>query len=533
MNIIKLVPFFITASAFASEVVPPECYKATSGNEWGANSSISIIAKCFIDFSGGGTIAFQGNHSGEPWGRFPGGWMTFTNIPEGYLFKPVQGEKHVLNVGDNMMLAYMGDTAAKHIEIYTGATPPPPPVKKYGSFHFTNKTGYHFISTLSSEDNQQNIEINGTDITSKSLIGKYEISVAPIKNDGKLIVINANQNPVAVEENKTVEISFSAKEVIASKIFYPYLETSALTDPTQPKPNGWLYPISKLVDLVPVGMYNVTLAFVLSDGKCGGDFYSQNYNSNLAQQIKDFQNSGGTIIASLGGANGPYIEEQFMDASRCKVAGENLEVTLAKAYKKFIDQYNIRYLDFDIEGSAISIMSQVDLRNKAIAILQNDSKYADVKISYTLPVLPTGVLDNSIELLKNSNLNKVNVDRINIMTMDYGGGFPADRMGDNAIMAAESLFKQITPLYPNATDKQLWNKIGLTPMIGYNDVRPEVFTLADAEQVYNYAQAKGIGLLSFWSVNRDQACESGNVSGVCSGIPTQKTFDFSRKFLGQ
>ncbi|WP_186644988.1 chitinase [Fluviispira vulneris] len=532
MNFLQFIPFIVSASAFAQQVVPPECYKAISRNAWGTNSTINILAKCTIDFTAGGTIAFKGDHTGTPWGTFPGGWMDFINIPEGYLYKPSTNDSHILNNGDTLILEYSAKTAATHIALYTGANPPPPPVPTYGVLQFTNSTGYNFTAHLNNEDNPQDIVINGTDLTEKTLVGKYYISIPPLNNNGKIFVITAEPNPVILAENQTVNVSFSAKEIVANKIFFPYIETSALTDPTQPKPNGWLYPFSKLSDLVPIGIYNVTLAFVLSDGKCGGDFYSQNYNANLKEQISAFQASGGRVIASLGGANGPYIEEQFI-GNHCNVPGEHKEVTLAKAYEKFIDKYNIRYLDFDIEGSAISNTSQVDLRNKAIAVLLNNPKYADVKISYTLPVLPTGVLENSIHLLKNANTNKVVVDRINIMTMDYGAEFPPNRMGDNAIQAAESLHKQITPIYPNASSTELYNKIGITPMIGYNDVRPEVFTLADASQVYIYAQTKGIGLLSFWSLNRDHACESGTVSGVCSGIPTQQPFDFAKKFLGQ
>ena len=73
--------------------------------------------------------------------------------------------------------------------------------------------------------------------------------------------------------------------------------------------------------------------------------------------------------------------------------------------------------------------------------------------------------------------------------------------------------------------------IGLTPMIGQNDVRPEVFTLDDARAVLAFAQEKQIGMLSMWSVARDQACPNGGtyVSPTCSGI-TQTQWDFMNIF---
>jgi chitinase len=120
---------------------------------------------------------------------------------------------------------------------------------------------------------------------------------------------------------------------------------------------------------------------------------------------------------------------------------------------------------------------------------------------------------------------------VNIMTMDYGSAGPPDKMGENAINAGNSLFRQLKTLYPTKTDAQLWSMIGLTPMIGQNDVRPEVFTLDDARAVLAFAQEKQIGMLSMWSVARDQSCPGGAsyVSPVCSGI-TQTQWDFMNIF---
>lgn len=41
-------------------------------------------------------------------------------------------------------------------------------------------------------------------------------------------------------------------------------------------------------------------------------------------------------------------------------------------------------------------------------------------ISYTLPVLPTGLTPNGVALLANAVQRGVRVDVVNIMTMDYG-----------------------------------------------------------------------------------------------------------------
>jgi chitinase len=64
-------------------------------------------------------------------------------------------------------------------------------------------------------------------------------------------------------------------------------------------------------------------------------------------------------------------------------------------------------------------------------------------------------------------------------------------------------------IYTGLTTAQLWSMVGITPMIGINDGATtrnpsEQFKPADATAVTQFAQTNGIGLLSFWAINRDQ-----------------------------
>ena len=45
--------------------------------------------------------------------------------------------------------------------------------------------------------------------------------------------------------------------------------------------------------------------------------------------------------------------------------------------------------------------------------------------------------------------------------------------------------------------------IGITPMIGLNDVLTERFTLQDAQQLTDFAIENNVKELSMWSANRD------------------------------
>ncbi|KAH6569822.1 hypothetical protein BASA60_008018 [Batrachochytrium salamandrivorans] len=108
------------------------------------------------------------------------------------------------------------------------------------------------------------------------------------------------------------------------------------------------------------------------------------------------------------------------------------------------------------------------------------------------------------------------------MAMDYGSGAApngATGMGGYAIASAQATRAQLQPIFPSAT-------IGITPMIGQNDVRDEIFSLQDANQLLKFAQANSwISLLSFWSINRDTSVFSSALY-ASSGIK-QNMFDFA------
>ncbi|PRC48546.1 hypothetical protein C6A85_79295, partial [Mycobacterium sp. ITM-2017-0098] len=62
-----------------------------------------------------------------------------------------------------------------------------------------------------------------------------------------------------------------------------------------------------------------------------------------------------------------------------------------------------------------------------------------------------------------------------------------------------------------------WSQVGVTPMIGVNDVLTEVFTVADAQALENFARAKGMGMLSMWSLTRDNPGTLGQATNYASG----------------
>jgi hypothetical protein len=141
-------------------------------------------------------------------------------------------------------------------------------------------------------------------------------------------------------------------------------------------------------------------------------------------------------------------------------------------------------------------------------------------VQFTLPVLPSGLTSQAISLLQNAVANGINIGVVNVMTMDYGSFYDPSQMGQNAVSAMNATIQQLKTLYGAAkTDAQVRAMVGITPMIGLNDVSPEVFTLADASTLMSAAQANGIGFMSFWSSDRDRQCPTNSVlSSTCSGV---------------
>jgi hypothetical protein len=256
-----------------------------------------------------------------------------------------------------------------------------------------------------------------------------------------------------------------------------------------------------------------TLAFVQDGGGCmpkwGGVIPLA--DNHYLDQITALRNAGGDVILSFGGAAGLELAQGCSSVS-----------ALQAAYQQVITRYGFKWIDLDIEGAAIADTAANDRRNKALRGLQLANP--GLRVSYTLPVMPDGLTHYGLDLLTNAKTNGVRVDVVNVMAMDYG---PCIDMGQAAIDAARSTNTQMGQI-------GLVTKIGVTPMIGVNDVVCEVFRLDDADQLLSYAQANTfIGEIAFWSMNRDNGdCPgSGSASPKCSGL-SQSLYAFTNRLKG-
>ncbi|MDC8983457.1 cellulose binding domain-containing protein [Mycobacterium marinum] len=285
-----------------------------------------------------------------------------------------------------------------------------------------------------------------------------------------------------------------------------------------------LWPKFDYASAANAGIDDVTLGFIVTgaDGNPSwGTFYSLD-DPWITSAMAEMQQNGIDPTISFGGAANQPLAVSAPNAA-----------ALASDYKLVTDTYGIYKLDFDIEGAALYNVPALTNQAQAIAMLQAEQAAAGtpVQVSYTLPVMPTGLTSNGVQALQIAIDNGVDVGRVNIMTMDYFD--PSlqyeGRMGDYAIQAAESVHGQLMTLYPSMSSEDAWAMIKVTPMIGVNDDPSEVFTLADAEKLAAFADENNLGGLSMWSANRDFPGAVGQLSNTSSGV-SQQAWDFSEIF---
>ncbi|MGM0928766.1 MAG: chitinase [Actinomycetota bacterium] len=272
---------------------------------------------------------------------------------------------------------------------------------------------------------------------------------------------------------------------------------------------------------------SVILSFIVADPEesCApswGGFYGfdeAQATMDLDRRVARLADTGGHIGISFGGLLNKELSTSCTDP-----------VALKQAYSQVLERYNVDTIDLDIEGDNLADAAAGERRASVMAQLAAERAEAgqDLKIWLTLPVAPHGLTDDGIRTVEQMLAAKVPLAGVNLMTMDYGQSRQPDQsMLDASIQAARSTHVQLQAAYREAGlesgERTVWSKIGLTPMIGQNDVPGEIFTLDDAAGLNAFAAEVGIGRMSMWSLNRDATCSANygdvtKVSNSCSGV---------------
>jgi hypothetical protein len=304
----------------------------------------------------------------------------------------------------------------------------------------------------------------------------------------------------------------------------PASTTTTTRPPPTPGPGGLrvapyvdmgAFPTPSLTGIAQsTGLRGFSLAFVTSVGCRASWFNAFDPRQGFARgEIDGVRALGGDVTISFGGASGIELAQACTDVG-----------ALTAEYQAVVTAYQLRNVDFDIEGSAVAEPASISRRSTAIAALQRAN--AGLRVSLTLPVLPEGLTADGLNVVRSARDAGVDVSLVNVMAMDYSRN---GDYGSFAVQAAQSTFDQLKTLYPGRSDAQVWAMVGVTPMLGQND-DGHIYDQTDARQLVTFANGQHLGRLAFWELTRDRNACTGALF-QCTNIP-QAPFEFTGIFRG-
>ncbi len=307
--------------------------------------------------------------------------------------------------------------------------------------------------------------------------------------------------------------------------------TGLATSLTADAATSW--PAHVFAPYVDTGLSNTTLTTVASDygtkyfelafANGSGCQWSLPNQSGWQSQISALQAEGGDVSISFGGYT---VDSDGTDlGNQCSSAG-----AMATQVESVVTTMNVTHLDFDIESSEETNSTDFTRTAQALAQVRSwaSSTGRTLNISYTLPVLPSGLTSDGMNVLNAAQSSGFKPDIVNIMTMDYGTS--GTEMGTASNQALDAAAGQVASVFGESASAA-YAMLGNTPMIGQNDSPGEIFSLSDASAVESHAASEGIAMLSFWSEGRDNGGCPGqtSASSTCSGL-SQNSGAFTQVF---
>ncbi|WP_433172355.1 chitinase [Actinoallomurus sp. CA-150999] len=278
---------------------------------------------------------------------------------------------------------------------------------------------------------------------------------------------------------------------------------------------GWGNPQAPASVLSATGVKWLTLAFVLSDGGCNPKWDgSRSLTGSDKTAINSIRSAGGDVVVSFGGWSGNKLGEHCSSAS-----------ALAGAYQKVIDAYGLKAIDIDIESTEFS---NGTVQQRVIDALKTvKSKNSGIKEYITFGTTPSGPDSTGKSLINRGAKAGLAVDGWTIMPFDFGSH--SGSMGSVTTAAADGLKNAVKSAY-GYSDSVAYSHIGISSMNGKTDESDETVSTGDFQTILSYAKSHHIARLTFWAVNRDRKCGSGESAGdSCSGV-SQSAYAYSKIF---
>ena len=271
---------------------------------------------------------------------------------------------------------------------------------------------------------------------------------------------------------------------------------------------------------------DVVLAFVVAstDDACEpswGSYHGLDEAASaldLDRRIARLRQRGGDVIVSFGGVANDEL------ATGCTDPDE-----LAAAYQAVVTRYDLRTIDLDLEGAALTDPAAAARRATAIGTVQAAERDAgrSLDVWLTLPVSPAGLSADGVAAVDAFLGAGVDVAGVNVMAMDYAESRTAGTDFVTASLAAvDATQAQLVQAYGRTgttlTPAAAYARMGITPMIGQNDTLADRLDTAGAQQLVDGARDRGLIRFSMWSLNRDARC-GGNIdpliaNATCSGV---------------
>lgn len=379
------------------------------------------------------------------------------------------------------------------------------------------------VKSYSQEElnNTPNLDVNKLHAAGELVSFNGNVYVAQ-KSVQKVVPTDSNPWKVFIDWKGTKERVGMPKKPWPKHVYAPYVD----------------FTLNSLPDLAKLAkeqnINHFTMAFVVAKDAdtClptwGSAYDLQTYPQY--KKIKELRDAGGDIMLSVGGAN------NYPLAAACKNSED-----LSQMYYEIVDNLNLNVLDFDIEGTWVADQESIERRNIAVKSTQDkwEQEGRNVDVWYTLPILPTGLTGEGLNVLNDAKTKGVILAGVNVMTMDYGNSIcqstgmeDQNIHGTCATSAIDNMYYQLKDIYPEKSDKEINAMMGTTAMIGYNDVQGETFYLSDANLVFNHAKERELGMISIWSMMRDRPGIFGQVSPEHSGLTTSQAneYAFSKVF---
>jgi chitinase len=255
------------------------------------------------------------------------------------------------------------------------------------------------------------------------------------------------------------------------------------------------------------------LAFILANGTSCSPAWdgtaAVSSDTAVSAVVSAVRNAGGDVSISIGGYGGTKLGQVCSDAN-----------STAAAYQQVITKYALKAIDFDLEEPEYENTTAINNEVGAAKILQSNNPGLYVSITTAGTAAGTGYFGQNVL----NTAKAIGFTPNNYSIMPFDGGFNGAASQTSALEAFHGLLTS-TFGWDSAT---AYAHEGVSMMNGRSD-SGEYFYQSDFATVLSYATSHRLSRYTFWSVNRDRACNPpiSTTSGTCSSV-TQNDWDFTK-----